>query len=55
MQSDGSQLNIHISVYYLTYERHKFLYGLSDWSDVEFRYDCENEKFVVSSVKLGGI
>jgi hypothetical protein len=55
MQSDGSVLEIEVSVSYLTYEKHKFLHAVSDWSDVEFRYDCENQKFVVSSVKLGGI
>jgi hypothetical protein len=55
MQSDGSRLKIQVSVSYLTYEKHKFMYEVSDWSDVEFRYDCEYQKFVVSSVKLGGI
>ena len=55
MQSDGSQLRIQISVYYFKHKRGKSFYGLSDWSDVEFRYDCENHKFVVSDVKLGGI
>jgi len=55
MQSDGSLLKIQVSVSYLTYEKHKFLYAVSAWSDVEFRYDCQDSKFVVSSVKLGGI
>ncbi len=55
MQSDGSRVKIQVSVSYLTREKHKFLLAISDWSDVEFRYDCESQKFVVSSVKLGGI
>jgi len=55
MQSDGSLLKILVSVSYLTYEKHRFMYAVSDWSDVEFRYDCERQKFVVSSVKLGGV
>jgi hypothetical protein len=55
MQSDGARLRIVISVYYLSYKKHKLLLGLSDWSEVEFRYDCEKQKYIVSSVKLGGI
>ena len=55
IQSDGSLLRIQVSVSYLTHEKGKFLHAISDWSDVEFRYDCENHKFVVSGVKLGGI
>jgi hypothetical protein len=55
MQSDGSLLKIQVSVSYLTYEKHKFLLAISDWSDVEFRYDCGNQKFVVYGVKPGGI
>ena len=55
MQSDGSLSKINISVSYLTYEKRRFLLAFSEWSDVEFRYDCESQKFIVSSVKLGGI
>lgn len=55
MQSDGSLLKIQVSVSYFKYERHKFLFAVSDWSDVEFRYDCETKKFVISSIRLGGI
>lgn len=55
MQSDGSQLKIQVSVSYLTYKKHKLWLAISDWSDVEFRYDCKSQKFVVSSVTLGGI
>ena len=55
MQNEGASLKILISVYYLTYEKHRLFFGLSDWSDVEFRYDPDKQKFVVSAVKLGGI
>jgi hypothetical protein len=55
MQSDGALVKIQVSVSHLTHEKHKFLLAISDWSDVVFRYDCENQKFVVASVKLGGI
>ncbi len=55
MQSDGSRLKIQITVSSLTYEKHKFLLGISDWSDIAFRYDCQNEEFVVYSVRLGSI
>jgi hypothetical protein len=52
MQSNGTGLKIMISVYRLKYEKQRLLLALSDWSDVEFRYDCEKQKYVVSSVKL---
>jgi hypothetical protein len=56
MQSDGSTtLKIQVSVSYLTYKRHRISFAISDWSDVEFRYSCEKQRFIVSGVKLGGI
>ncbi len=55
MQSDGSLLKIQVSVSYLTYKKHKLWLAISDWGDVKFRYDCKSQKFVVSSVTLGGI
>jgi hypothetical protein len=32
-----------------------FAYALSDWGDVEFRFDCETQEWIVADVKLGGI
>jgi hypothetical protein len=29
--------------------------GISAWADVEFRYDCQQQAYLVSNVKLGGI
>lgn len=55
MQNDGALLRIQVSVEYAMHQNHKFVLALSDWSDVEFRYDCEKQKFVISSIKLGGI
>jgi hypothetical protein len=55
IENDGARLKITINVYYFTYRRHKKMFGLSDWSEVEFRFDCDTQKFVVASVKLGGI
>ena len=55
MQSDGSLLKVQVSISCLTYKKHKILLTISDWSNVEFRYDCDNQKFVISSVKLAGI
>jgi hypothetical protein len=55
MQNDGARLEIQVSVYYFSYEKRRLAYALSDWSTVEFRFDCEKQKFLISSVKLGGI
>jgi hypothetical protein len=48
-------LKINITVYWVSYEKERLVFALSDWSDVEFRHDCEQKKFVITSVKLGGI
>jgi hypothetical protein len=55
IQNDGSTLRIEVSVSYVRFEKGKFTRGVSDWSDVEFRYDCEQQKYVITSIKLGGI
>jgi hypothetical protein len=55
MQYNGARLKVFISVSWLTFRKSKLAYGYSDWSDVEFRYDCEKKTFVLASVKLGGI
>lgn len=55
IQNLGPRLELTINVYYFSFRKHKWTYGLSDWSTVEFRFDCDKQKFVVSSVKLGGI
>lgn len=55
IQSDGANLKIVVSVSYVSRQKKSFVYEFSDWSDVEFRFDCEKQEFVISSVKLGGI
>ena len=55
MQTDGGRLKINISVYYVEYEKRKLRLALSDWSEVEFHFDCNLQQYVISSVKLGGI
>ena len=55
MRSEGASLKVLVSVYWVSYKNKKLNLGLSDWSEVEFRYDCEKQSFVVSEVKLGGV
>jgi hypothetical protein len=55
LQSEGSRLTVQVTVSYLKYEKGKLNLGLSDWSDVEFRFDCERQNYLVSAVNLGGI
>jgi hypothetical protein len=55
MKSEGARLRIQVTVYWAEYKKSRLNLALSDWSDVEFRYDCETQSFVISNVKLGGI
>jgi len=55
IQNEGPTLRVAVVVYWVSYKKHRIMLGLSDWSDVEFRYDCDQQQFVISSVKLGGI
>jgi len=55
IQNEGPKLKVAVVGYWVSYKKHRLALGLSDWSDVEFRYDCDQQQFVVSSVKLGGI
>jgi len=55
IQNEGPMLKVAVVVYWASYKKHRLQLGLSDWSNVEFRYDCGQQQFVVSSVKLGGI
>jgi hypothetical protein len=48
-------LRINISVYEIGVKKRMVMFGLSEWSNVTFRYDCEKKEFVVADVKLGGI
>jgi len=55
IQNEGPTLKVAVVVYWVKLQKHRLELGLSDWSNVEFRYDCDQQQFVVSSVKLGGI
>jgi hypothetical protein len=55
IRNEGSLLRITVSVYDFSYEKKKLIFAISDWSDVEFRYDCEKQSYIISDVKLGGI
>jgi len=43
-----------VTVYWVEYKKSKVELALSDWSDVEFRFNCETERFDISNIKLGG-
>ena len=53
--NDGTRLRIAFNVYWISYKKNRLNFGLSDWSNVYFRYDCEKRDFVIDEVKLGGI
>jgi hypothetical protein len=55
VKNEGKILKIDVVVYWVSYKKHRLQLALSDWSNVEFQYDCERQKFIVSSVKLDGI
>jgi len=55
IQNEGPMLKVAVVVYWVSYKKNRLELGQSDWSHVEFRYDCNQQQFVVSSVKLGGI
>jgi hypothetical protein len=55
ISNDGNTLKVTVSTYWFSYKKHRLLFGYSDWSEVEFRFDCKADGFVISSVKLGGI
>jgi hypothetical protein len=51
---DG-RLKVYIGVSWFSSSKHNRVFAFSDWSDVEIRYDCETQKWIVADVKLGGI
>jgi hypothetical protein len=55
IKNEGPTLKVAAVVYWASYKKHRLQLGVSDWSDVKFRYDCDQQNFVVSSVKLDGI
>jgi hypothetical protein len=56
MHNEGQTLKVAVIVYWFSSsKKNRLQFALSDWSNVEFHYDCDKQQFVVSSVKLGGI
>lgn len=55
MKNEGKIVKIAIAVYWVSYKNNRLQLALSDWSNVEFQYDCDKQQFVISSVKLEGI
>lgn len=55
MRANGSSLNVQISVYWVHSKKKRVFYAYSEWSVVEFHYDCEKQEWVIANVKLGGI
>ena len=55
MVNEGARLKIDVFVSWFSHRHRRAMFELSDWSDVEFQFDCDRQTFVISSVKLGGI
>jgi hypothetical protein len=55
LRNEGTRLRIQVSLSWIEYKKNRLQVGISAWSDVEFQYDCDNQRYVISSVKLGGI
>lgn len=55
MKNEGNDLSISVTVHWFRYSKGISYYGISDWSNVIFRFDCEKKAFAIHEVKLGGI
>jgi hypothetical protein len=55
IHDSGAMPKINISQNWVGSENGRLWIGISDWADVEFRYDCQQQAYVISAVKLGGI
>jgi hypothetical protein len=54
IKNEGAKLRINIALSWFSFKKETLTYALSDWSDVEFHYDCEKHKWMIDEVKLGG-
>lgn len=52
---EGRFLKIHVAENWVGLKGGMLTEAISDWSDVDFQFDCEKQVFVVGGVKLGGI
>jgi hypothetical protein len=55
IHAEGARLRLQISMEWFSYRSSRLAFGISDWSDVYFDFDCVRNQYVVSEVKLGGI
>jgi hypothetical protein len=55
MKNEGPSLKIVVSVYWVSFHHGKLGFALSDWSEVEFRFDPDRQNFTLFAIKLGGI
>jgi len=55
IHTDGSFLRIQINLSWFSSRHGRSEFAISDWSDVEFAFDCASHTYTISSVKLGGI
>ena len=51
----GSILKIHIAQNWVESRNGRLMIAISDWANVEFHFDCQQQTYVISDVKLGGI
>jgi hypothetical protein len=54
-QVEGERVKISYTLHWVSYRKRNLQIGLSDWSDVFFRYDREKAKWLIDEVVLGGI
>ena len=54
-QVEGERIKISYTLHWVSFKKSNLIIGLSDWSDVYFRYDRERAKWLVDEVVLGGI
>jgi len=55
LHNSGPRLKIQVSVYWVGLRKNRLILGFSDWSVVEFQYDCQKQAYTISDIKLGGI
>jgi len=55
MVNEGDFIKVSFTVNWVSYKKRRLNFGVSDWSNVYFRYDCEKREYVIDKVELGGI
>jgi hypothetical protein len=53
--NEGTRLRVHFDLFYISFKHDVLNMGLSEWSNVFFRFDCEKKAYVIDEVQLGGI